>query len=83
MVGAGLALLSRATGTGSYLTDVLPAVIVFGLGLACTVAPLTSTVLAAAPAENTGVASAINNDVARTASLVAVALLPCCRRSHR
>ena len=76
IVGAGLALLSRATDSGDYLTDVLPAVLVFGLGLACTVAPLTSTVLAAAPAEHTGVASAINNDVARTASLVAVAVLP-------
>ena len=76
VVGAGLALLSRATGSGSYVTEVLPAVCVFGLGLACTVAPLTSTVLAAAPAEHIGVASAINNDVARTASLVAVALLP-------
>jgi EmrB/QacA subfamily drug resistance transporter len=76
VVGAGLALLSRATGAGNYLTGVLPGVVVFGLGLAATVAPLTATVLAAAPAENTGVASAINNDVARTASLVAVALLP-------
>ena len=83
VVGAGLALLSRATGTGSYLTDVLPAVIVFGLGLACTVAPLTSTVLAAAPAENTGVASAINNDVARTAFSGGGGASPCCRRSHR
>jgi hypothetical protein len=50
--------------------------VVFGLGLAFTVAPLTATVLAAAPPEHSGVASAINNDVARTASLVAVAVLP-------
>jgi EmrB/QacA subfamily drug resistance transporter len=76
VVAAGLALLSRATGSGGYLPDVLPAVVVFGLGLAATVAPLTSTVLAAAPPEHTGVASAINNDVARTASLIAVAVLP-------
>jgi len=76
MVGAGLALLTRVTASGGYLTEVLPAVTVFGLGLAVTVAPLTATVLAAAPPEHTGVASAINNDVARTASLVAVALLP-------
>jgi len=46
------------------------------LGLAVTVAPLTSTVLAAAPAENAGAASAINNDVARAGSLIAVAVLP-------
>jgi EmrB/QacA subfamily drug resistance transporter len=76
VVGAGLALLSRATGSGGYFVDVFPAVVVFGLGLAFTVAPLTATVLAAAPVEHTGVASAINNDVARTASLVAVAVLP-------
>ena len=55
---------------------VLPAALVLGLGLAVTVAPLTATVLAAAPEEHTGIASAINNDVARTASLIAVAILP-------
>jgi EmrB/QacA subfamily drug resistance transporter len=76
VVAAGLALLVRATESSGYLVDVLPAVVVFGLGLAITVAPLTSTVLAAAPAEHSGVASAINNDVARTASLIAVAVLP-------
>jgi MFS family permease len=76
VVGAGLALLSRATGSGGYFVEVFPAVLVFGLGLAFTVAPLTATVLAAAPVEHTGVASAINNDVARTASLIAVAVLP-------
>ena len=48
----------------------------FGLGLAITVAPLTSTVLAAAPVEHAGMASAVNNDVARTAGLIAVAVLP-------
>ncbi len=76
VVGAGLALLSRATGTGSYLTDVLPAVSCSGWAWRAPWRRSTSTVLAAAPAEHTGVASAINNDVARTASLVAVALLP-------
>jgi MFS family permease len=76
VVGAGLALLSRATGSDGYFVEVFPAVVVFGLGLAFTVAPLTATVLAAAPEEHTGVASAINNDVARTASLIAVAILP-------
>ena len=76
VVAAGLALLSRATSSAGYFTDVFPAVVIFGLGLAFTVAPLTATVLAAAPVEHTGVASAINNDVARTASLIAVAVLP-------
>jgi EmrB/QacA subfamily drug resistance transporter len=76
VVGAGLALLARVTGSGSYLGQVLPAAVVLGLGLAITVAPLTSTVLAAAPEQHTGMASAINNDVARTAGLIAVAVLP-------
>lgn len=76
MVAAGLALFSRITGSGGYVTEVLPAVVVFGLGLAVTVAPLTATVLAAAPAQHAGMASAVNNDVARAAGLIAVALLP-------
>ncbi|HMA45935.1 MAG TPA: MFS transporter [Frankiaceae bacterium] len=76
VVAAGMALLVRIDTAGAYLTQVLPAVTVLGLGLAITVAPLTSTVLAAAPAEHAGVSSAVNNDVARAASLLAVALLP-------
>jgi hypothetical protein len=55
---------------------VLPAVIVFGLGLALTVAPLTAAAMGAAPAEHAGVASAVNNVVARAAGLLAVAILP-------
>jgi MFS family permease len=74
--GAGLALLARIDSSGDYLTEVLPAVLVFGLGMAITVAPLTATVLAAAPTEHAGVASAVNNDVARAAGLLAVAILP-------
>ena len=54
----------------------LPAVVTFGFGVAIMVAPLTSTALAAAPADHAGVASAVNNDVARAAGLVAVAVLP-------
>jgi MFS family permease len=76
VVAAGMVLLTRVGPTGSYWATVLPGVIVFGLGLAITVAPLTSTVLAAAPAEHAGMASAVNNDVARTAGLIAVAALP-------
>ncbi|SFC52239.1 drug resistance transporter, EmrB/QacA subfamily [Nocardioides terrae] len=60
----------------SYVRDVLPAVVVFGLGLAMMVAPLTATVLAAAPDENAGIASGVNNAVARAGSLLAVAALP-------
>lgn len=76
VIAAGLALLIRLGTSGSYLTQVLPAVIVFGLGLAINVAPLTATALAAAPAEHAGVASAVNNDVARAGGLIAVAVLP-------
>jgi hypothetical protein len=76
VVGAGLALLARTTVDSSYVTGVLPAVLVFGLGLAITVAPLTATALASVPAQHAGLASAVNNDVARVGSLIAVAVLP-------
>jgi EmrB/QacA subfamily drug resistance transporter len=72
----GLVLLTRVGVQANYLTDVLPGVLVLALGLAVTVAPLTSTVLAAAPEEQAGVASAVNNAVARVAALLAVAVLP-------
>ncbi|HWE58023.1 MAG TPA: MFS transporter [Acidimicrobiales bacterium] len=76
IVGAGLILLVRAADHGSYATQVLPAAIVFGAGLAVTVAPLTSTAMGAAPPEHAGSASAVNNVVARAAGLLAVAILP-------
>ena len=76
IVGAGLLLLDRATTDRSYVTGVLPAVLVFGLGLATTVAPLTITALSALPPRQAGLASAFNNDVARLGSLIAVAVLP-------
>ena len=76
LVAAGFALLARIGPGASYLLDILPASLVYGFGLTLTVAPLTATVLAAAPAEHAGVASAVNNDVARTAGLLAVAVLP-------
>lgn len=70
-----LLLAPVAAGTG-YWTGVFPGVTVFALGLALLVAPLTSTVLAAAPDEVSGTASGINNAVARAGSLLAVAVLP-------
>jgi len=76
VVAVGLALLTRAANHGSYAANVLPAVTVFGLGLAATVAPLTATALESAAAEHAGLASAVNNDVARAAGLLAVAILP-------
>jgi EmrB/QacA subfamily drug resistance transporter len=76
VTAAGLALLVRVGSGASYLADLLPAVLVFGLGLAVTVAPLTATALSSAPVEHAGVASAVNNDVSRAAGLIAVAVLP-------
>ena len=76
MVGVGLAMLTMATSGSSYVVYVLPAIVVFGLGLAITVAPLTATAMSSAPAEHSGVASAVNNDVARFGGLLAVAVLP-------
>lgn len=76
VVGAGLIGLTRATDGRAYAAYVLPAILVFGIGLALTVAPLTSTALGAAPPEHAGVASAVNNVIARAAGLIAVAVLP-------
>ena len=60
----------------SYLTAILPSIVIFGLGLALVVAPVTATVLAAADDRQAGIASGINNAVARVGSLLAVAVLP-------
>jgi EmrB/QacA subfamily drug resistance transporter len=76
VAGAGFALLALATHGSSYVVDVLPGVVVFGLGLAITVAPLTATAMSSAPAEQAGIASAVNNDVARLGGLLAIAVLP-------
>ncbi len=75
--GRAASLLLLRIGPGvTYWTDVLPGLTVFGLGLALMVAPLTATVLAAAPDEHAGIASGVNNAVARAGSLLAVAALP-------
>jgi len=76
VIAASLLLFTRLPGAGNYYTAVLPATLLFGFGLAINVAPLTATALAAAPAEHAGIASAVNNDVARAAGLIAVAVLP-------
>ncbi len=82
VAGGGLALLARVTPGASYDSAVLPAVLVFGLGLSITVAPLTSTVLAAVSEEHVGAASGVNNAVSRLASLLAVAVLPLAAGIH-
>jgi hypothetical protein len=76
VVAVGLLLLSRVHAGASYFSAVLPALVVFGLGLALTVAPLTATVLAAVDEAHLGAGSGVNNAVARIAGLLAVAVLP-------
>ncbi|HEY4279408.1 MAG TPA: MFS transporter, partial [Conexibacter sp.] len=73
IAGCGLLLLIRVDASADYVTQVLPAVALFGLGLSLTVAPLTATVLGAAGVEHAGVASGVNNAVARVAGLIAIA----------
>jgi EmrB/QacA subfamily drug resistance transporter len=72
----GLVLLGRVGGHADYVRDVLPGTVVLGLGLSITVAPLTAAVLGAVEERHAGVASAVNNAVARVAGLIAVAVLP-------
>jgi MFS family permease len=72
----GMLAMLRIGDHASYLADVLPAVAVFGFGLSMVVAPLTATVLASADVRHAGVASGVNNAVARAAGLLAVAGLP-------
>jgi len=76
IVAVGLMLLSRVQEGTTYVGTVLPGVIVFGLGLTLTVAPLTATVLAAASERYAGIASGVNNAVARGAGLLAIAVIP-------
>ncbi|MEO7571537.1 MAG: DHA2 family efflux MFS transporter permease subunit [Acidimicrobiales bacterium] len=75
-VAIGLLLWTRVDAGASYAGAVLPGAVVFGLGLACTVAPLTATIMAAADEAHLGAASGVNNAIARIAGLLAVAVLP-------
>jgi len=76
VAAVGLLLFTRVVEPASYLRVVLPAAAVFGLGLAITVAPLTTTVLGAVPAARAAIASGVNNAVTRVAGLLAVAAVP-------
>jgi EmrB/QacA subfamily drug resistance transporter len=71
----GLALMLRLDADVDYWTDLFPALLVFALGLAIVVAPLTATVLSDADEHNAGIASAVNNAIARVAGLVAIAAI--------
>lgn len=76
VIAAGMLLMTRIDPGDSYVSSVLPAVVVFGIGLTLVVAPVTATVLAAADERRAGIASGINNAVSRVAGLLAVAVLP-------
>ena len=76
VVALGMVLLGRVEPGSTYWATVSPAVLVLGLGLSLTVAPLTATVLGAVEDAHAGIASAINNSVARIAGLLAIAVLP-------
>ncbi len=73
LAAAGLALMLRLGAHVNYVTDLLPALVVFSLGLAATVAPLTAAVLSDADEANAGIASGVNNAIARVAGLIAIA----------
>jgi EmrB/QacA subfamily drug resistance transporter len=73
--GLGLLLMMRVGSDADYVAHVLPAILVFGLGLSATVAPLTATVLDSVEERHVGIASGINNGVSRVAGLLAIAVL--------
>jgi predicted MFS family arabinose efflux permease len=75
VAAAGLVLMLRLDADVDYVTELLPALLVFSLGLAATVAPLTATVLADTDEEHAGIASGVNNAIARAAGLLGVAAL--------
>jgi EmrB/QacA subfamily drug resistance transporter len=75
IAAGGLALMQRVDASADYLTQLLPALLVFSVGLSMTVAPLTATVLADADESNAGIASAVNNAIARVAGLIAIAAI--------
>ena len=75
VAGVGVLLLTRIDPSADYVSEVLPGILVFGLGLAATVAPLTATVLDSVSEHHAGVASGVNNGVSRVAGLLAIAIL--------
>ncbi|MGH3824956.1 MAG: DHA2 family efflux MFS transporter permease subunit [Pseudonocardiaceae bacterium] len=76
LAAMGFLLTLRIGREVSYLSDVLPAVVLLGLGLSLTVAPLTATVLSSADPRYSGTASGVNNAIARSGGLLAVAVIP-------
>ncbi len=75
LAGAGIAMLAAIGKEAPYLTSVLPGIVVFSLGLALTVAPLTATVMGSVSVQDSGIASGVNNAISRVAGLVVIGLL--------
>jgi EmrB/QacA subfamily drug resistance transporter len=80
--GIGLLLLLRVGSDPGYVTDVLPGLLIFGVGLSATVAPLTATVLDSVDSHHVGIASGVNNGVSRVAGLLAIAILGAVISAH-
>jgi Na+/melibiose symporter-like transporter len=76
LAGVGLLLMARIRPGDSYFAAVLPALAVFGAGLAALITPITATVLASVDARHSGIASAVNNALSRLGQMIAVAALP-------
>ena len=76
LVAGAMLLMTRISPDSGYFTGVFPAVVLFGLGLVLTVAPLTATALGSVADRHAGVASGVNNAIARTGQLLAVAAIP-------
>jgi MFS family permease len=76
IAACALLLFSRIGAHSTYVRDILPAVVTLGLGMSLTVAPLTATALGSVDERHAGIASGVNNAVARAAGLLAVAILP-------
>jgi EmrB/QacA subfamily drug resistance transporter len=76
LAGAGLLLMSTIKAGDAYFTGVMPALIVFGVGLATIITPITATVLASVDARHAGIASGVNNSLSRLGQLLGVAALP-------
>jgi EmrB/QacA subfamily drug resistance transporter len=82
VAGAGMLLFMRLDPGASYPADVLPSVLLFGLGMSMTVAPLTATVLDSVSPNRVGIASGVNNGVSRVAGLLAIAVLGAVISAH-
>jgi EmrB/QacA subfamily drug resistance transporter len=82
VAGVGMILFMRIGANASYPADVLPAVLIFGLGMSATVAPLTATVLDSVSERQVGIASGVNNGVSRVAGLLAIAVLGAVISAH-